>query len=201
MVLGSPFTCFCLRVQPFQLLSNPRGQTIPHDIVGVATYDLGPVHSHAFPLPIPKPEDFLVELIGETLRPLRTFSEQVLVQDLLKCLPIPNLLTSGCLINQRSDADMRKSAHEHFARGRRSHLGKENADTVCPRTLWVWCVRVKCRLAFGPCFRSAQLLRRCKTLCLHRLAQAAPERQRPLLMCGNGSRSSVRLRKTSLLVA
>ena len=81
----------------------------------IVTYDLGAVYFHALPLPTAKAKNLLVEIIRESLRPLRMLGKKISVKNVLQGLTVANLLIASCLIDQCRYADMRKTTHKHLS--------------------------------------------------------------------------------------
>jgi hypothetical protein len=105
-----------LRIPLLQLFKDAGSKTSVNQVLRVIGYALRPIDLHASPFPAAKTENFLVEVVRESLRPRGELLPQELVEDGLQCLAVTNFLVAGCFIDQRSDTDSCKAANEKVAR-------------------------------------------------------------------------------------
>src|ERR1035438_989401 len=107
MVFRAPATARIRWVATLQLLKYSECQSLVDDIVGVMRNDLRSVHLHSTPHPASKAEDLLVEVVREPLRPRGEFLSKILVKDFPQGHLVPNLLVTGCLVDQCQDSHSR----------------------------------------------------------------------------------------------
>src|SRR5271170_4077183 len=79
----SSLTTVIFWISCFKFFAQPRGDTIPDQIIRIVPDDVRAIDLHSFPLPAPESEHLLVKLVGEALRPRREFLVQVCVENRL----------------------------------------------------------------------------------------------------------------------